>query len=39
MTAGDLAYLTALYHIPMDEPVYLEKGDIHDQMMRRFHAH
>jgi hypothetical protein len=36
MTAGDLAYLKALYSIDMEQPIFLEQADMQNIMMREF---
>ena len=38
MTAGDTAYLRALYSLNMEQPLSLQRSDIQDKMMREFHA-
>ena len=34
ITAGDTAYLRALYSLDMEQPLYLQREDIHNKMMR-----
>jgi len=36
MTAGDIAYLRALYSLNMEQPLSLQRTDIQDKMMREF---
>jgi hypothetical protein len=36
MTAGDTAYLRALYSLNMEQPLSLQREDIQDKMMREF---
>ncbi len=38
MTAGDLAYLHALYALDMDQPLEVQKTDLQNMMMREFTA-
>jgi len=37
MTAGDVAYLRALYSLNMEQPLSLQRMDIQNKMMREFH--
>jgi hypothetical protein len=36
VTAGDLAFLRALYRANLETPVYLEESNIENAMMREF---
>lgn len=36
LTAGDTAYLRALYSLNMEQPLSLQRMDIHNKMMREF---
>jgi hypothetical protein len=36
MTAGDMAYLRALYSLNMEQPLSLQRMDLQDKMMREF---
>jgi hypothetical protein len=36
MTAGDMAYLRALYSLNMEEPLSLQRADLQDKMVREF---
>jgi hypothetical protein len=36
VTAGDIAYLRALYSLDMEQPLALQRADIQNKMMREF---
>lgn len=36
VTAGDLAYLRALYSVPLDRPLALERSNLANAMLREF---
>jgi hypothetical protein len=39
ITAGDLAYLRALYSLDMEQPLQVQKSDLQNRMMHDFTAH